>query len=74
MHDGSCQIGPPVGGIQSRLTWEREESVPMVSQVLGQALVAALVFPIDLEMELLAEVTRVAWEEARPKTQKKQKR
>jgi hypothetical protein len=24
---------------------------------------------IDLEMELLAEVTRVAWDEARPKTQ-----
>ena len=29
---------------------------------------------IDLEMQLLAEVTRVAWEEARPKTQKKKKR
>ena len=29
---------------------------------------------IDLEMELLAEVTRVAWDEARPKTQKKKKR
>jgi hypothetical protein len=29
---------------------------------------------LDLEMELLAEVTRAAWEEARPKTQKKKKR
>ena len=29
---------------------------------------------IDLEMELLTEVTRVAWDEARPKTQKKKKR
>ena len=29
---------------------------------------------IDLEMELLAEVTRVVWEEGRPKTQKKKKR
>jgi hypothetical protein len=29
---------------------------------------------IDLRMELLAEVTRVAWEEARAKTQKKKKR
>ena len=29
---------------------------------------------IDLEMELLAEVTRVAWDEARPQGQKKKKR
>jgi len=29
---------------------------------------------IDLEMELLAEVTRVAWEEARPRTPRKKKR
>jgi hypothetical protein len=29
---------------------------------------------IDLEMELLAEVTKVAWDEARPQTQKKKKR
>jgi hypothetical protein len=29
---------------------------------------------IDLEMELLAEVTRVAWDEARPKAQRKKKR
>ena len=29
---------------------------------------------IDLEMELLAEVTRVAWEEARPRTLRKKKR
>lgn len=29
---------------------------------------------IDLEMELLAEVTRVAWEEARPRTPKKKRR
>jgi hypothetical protein len=28
---------------------------------------------IDLEMELLAEVTRVVWEEARPKTPKKKR-
>jgi hypothetical protein len=29
---------------------------------------------IELEMELLAEVTRVAWDEARPQGQKKKKR
>ena len=29
---------------------------------------------LDLEMELLAEVTRVAWDEARPKGQQKKKR
>jgi len=29
---------------------------------------------INLEMELLAEVTRVAWDEARPRAQKKKKR
>ena len=29
---------------------------------------------IDLEMELLAEVTRMAWQEARPQGQKKKKR
>jgi hypothetical protein len=29
---------------------------------------------IDLEMELQAEMTRLAWEEARPKAQKKKKR
>lgn len=29
---------------------------------------------IDLEMELLAEVTRIAWDEAKPKVQKKKKR
>ena len=29
---------------------------------------------IDLEMELLAEVTRVAWDEARPKARKRKKR
>jgi hypothetical protein len=29
---------------------------------------------IDLEMELLAEVTRVAWDEARPRTPREKKR
>ena len=29
---------------------------------------------LGLEMELLAEVTRVAWEEARPKAPRKKKR
>src|SRR5262249_37023503 len=37
--EADCQLGPPVGGVQPRLTQEREQVVAVSPQVLGQALV-----------------------------------